>query len=152
MYKNGGIRMKKEKLQAALNLSSSTTMEEFYDELLDTYIKYKEPNNPHIDVITENYQMTWGGEKLLHAEGISKDGKYIVILEGSDFAAEETRSLGQNYKDLRKELIDKGVVKVKETGIYQFASDYPFLSFSTAASVLRGVQLNGKKYFKPKQL
>ncbi len=144
--------MKIKKLQKALNLSSSATYEEFVDEVLSVYISSKEINATEEDNSPSTHdQMTWGRIKQLQAEGISENGKNIVILKGSDFANEDTYSLGQNYKDFRRELIDSGVIEVTEEGNYRFAVDYPFPSFSTAASVIRGVQLNGLKAFKQKK-
>lgn len=137
--------MEKEILQKALDLSSARTMDEFKEEVLRVYIEQKE-----VDVRKGpiRYRMAWGRMKEFEATAYSHDGRAIVVEDGSDFAPNETKSLTEGYKNLRDKLVAQGVVKEVEVGKYVFNEDYTFDSFSSAASVIRGVVLNGTKVFK----
>ncbi|KRG12758.1 DUF4357 domain-containing protein [Lederbergia galactosidilytica] len=140
--------MKLETLQKALALSSANTTDEFVDEVLTVYIEQKEAEAAKRGNAPVHYRTAWGRTKEFKAEGFSEDGRTIHIKEGSDFASEETPSLTPGYRDFRRELIEDGVVKKINDEKYVFDKDYTFLSFSTAASVIRGVVLNGTRSFK----
>lgn len=141
--------MQLEKIKQAMDLSQSNTLAEFIDELLDLYLKQQSNNTPSSqEDASTTYIMKWGNLKEKIAIGDSKDKKTIVITAGSNFAKEHTESLSKSYIDLRNLLLDNGVIDTTDAENFKFAQDYTFQSFSTAASVIRGIQFNGVKAFK----
>ncbi|MDM8101254.1 DUF4357 domain-containing protein [Oceanobacillus oncorhynchi] len=140
--------MKKEVLQKALSLSSASTVNGFFEEVLSTYIDQKEEEIIKQNGLSNHLVMTWGRAREFAAVGYSEDGRKILIEEGSDFAVNETPSLTAGYKEMRDKLKNEGIVKKTTDGGYVFVEDYSFGSLSTAASVVRGVVLNGNKSFK----
>ncbi len=143
------IGMQLEKVKKAMALSTSNTLDEFLNELLDLYLKQHSNNisTPKEETSTI-YVMKWGSQKEKTAKGNSKDKKEILIATGSDFAKEHTNSLSKSYIDLREKLLKNGIIDTSDAENYKFAQEYLFPSFSTAASVIRGIQLNGIKSLK----
>ena len=140
--------MKKELLERALALSTANTLDEFRIEVLQIYIDQREKEELERRGGPIRYKMVWGRMKESEVEGFSYDGRTICIVKGSDFTYNETKSLTEGYKNLRDKLIKEGVVREASNGKYEFYREYTFESFSTAASVIRGVVLNGTKTFK----
>lgn len=133
-------------LKLALDKSEATTVEAFFEELLLAYLENIEnieqvpEETDELNFIPSTYFISWGENQ---ATGISIDGKSILIKAGSDFNIESQKSLSPGYIKKREQLLSEGVVVNGE-----FTEDYEFNSFSTAASCIRGSQLNGKKEFK----
>lgn len=79
--------------------------------------------------------------KAALAEGeYTEDG--LVVFAGSTCNLEESKSAGSWIVSMRQELIEKNVL-VEAEGVYQFSSDYVFLSPSTAAAVVLARRANG---------
>lgn len=142
--------MQKDMLEQALALSTASTMDEFKSEVLQVYIDQREKEEIERRGGPVPYQMQWGRQKEFKANGYSVDGKSITIAKGSAFAEENMASLftAQGYVDARDDLMANGTVKKLKKGKYVFVEEHHFPSFSTAASVIRGVPLNGRKEFK----
>ncbi|GGH65905.1 GIY-YIG nuclease family protein [Phaeocystidibacter marisrubri] len=66
------------------------------------------------------------------------------VLAGSQMGREPRPSFSKGYKALRDRLISKGFVGVD----FQFVSDYEFSSPSAAISIIAGMSLNGRDYWK----
>lgn len=65
------------------------------------------------------------------------------VLKESLFAGSVSDSYQQGYLDLRKDIIDKGLLVTKEDGVLYLVEDYTFSSASTAASLVMGRPANG---------
>ena len=83
-------------------------------------------------------------------KGITAEGyegsEGFVVLEGSQAMGETAPSMEHRvggYFDLRNELIESGVLSVKQ-GALRFSQDYSFKSPSAAASVVLGRAANGR--------
>lgn len=72
----------------------------------------------------------------VHARGYSK-GRGFVVVEGSQARGEETPSMPDYYSEVRRALINNGVL-VEDDGGYRFTQDYQFDSPSAAASIVAG--------------
>ena len=72
----------------------------------------------------------------------TKDG--FVVLAGSRARASEVASAKPWLTDLRRKLIERGVL-VDDEGALRFTQDYRFTSPSSAAAVLVGGSANGRK-------
>lgn len=66
----------------------------------------------------------------------------FVVFKGSKAAVSTVNSMTENFLNLRKQLIDKEVIKTNEDGL-EFPEDYIFSSPSTAASIVLGRNANG---------
>jgi Domain of unknown function (DUF4357) len=73
----------------------------------------------------------------------------FVVLEGAIARLDETPSIHAYMRDMRKELVSRGVL-VQEGDKYRLAQDYRFESPSTAAGVLIGGSANGRETWKTK--
>ncbi len=71
----------------------------------------------------------------------TKDG--FVVLSGSRARASETNSIHEYLRELRKQLLDKGVLSTDGDRLV-FTQDYRFASPSTAAGVMVGSAANGR--------
>ena len=65
------------------------------------------------------------------------------VLKSSLFADPVSDSYQQGYLDLRKDLIEKGLLVAKESGGLYLVDDYTFSSASTAAALVMGRSANG---------
>lgn len=74
----------------------------------------------------------------------------IEVRKGSEMNLKETPSLSGSYSNLRKTLVEKGIVAEKE-GKYVFQNDFEFPSPSTAAAIILGYSINGRTAWKDKQ-
>ena len=74
-----------------------------------------------------------------------KDG--FVVLAGSRARAAETKAIHNYLHELRKQLLDKGVL-VPDGDHLLFTQDFRFASPSTAAGVLTGRAANGRTAWK----
>lgn len=84
------------------------------------------------------------------AEAREINGEFVV-LQGSRAIKKESRAIQKAYVTLRKQLQMEG--KLKDDGqneLLIFTEDVPFSSVSTAASVVRGTQSNGRTAWKVK--
>lgn len=71
-------------------------------------------------------------------------GKFVVV---KDSLAKKTEAptLQPNYKNLRKQLVEIGVLQdVSGSNSYKFLQDYSFGSLSAAAQVVSGTSINGR--------
>lgn len=73
----------------------------------------------------------------------------IVILKGSLMKDSETDSLSPNYSRIRKDLIEKEIVKNTDKGL-EFQREYEFTSPSQAGAVILGYSVNGRTFWKNK--
>jgi len=74
----------------------------------------------------------------------------IEVEKGSDMNVKETPSISGSYSNLRKTLVDKGIISLKN-GKYKFEESYEFTSPSTAAAIILGYSINGRTAWKNKQ-
>lgn len=65
------------------------------------------------------------------------------VFKGSLFASSVSDSYQQGYLNLRNELIEEGLLVIKEDGVLYLVSDYTFSSASTAAALVLGRSANG---------
>jgi len=83
----------------------------------------------------------------IEAKGVQgrgyEDAKGFVVLKGSHSAQNETNSLHPHMSNLRKDLIDQGVL-VLDGDHYVFTQDRTFQSPSAAAGVVIGGSTNGR--------
>ncbi|HOA05208.1 MAG TPA: GIY-YIG nuclease family protein [Candidatus Fermentibacter daniensis] len=83
----------------------------------------------------------------LKAKGIEAHGVYgnegFIVRAGSQAVHKEVRSIPSYLTELRKSLLDQGVLELSEAG-YTLTQDYIFNSPSTAAGVLLGRSANGR--------
>ena len=68
-----------------------------------------------------------------------KSGNGFTVTKGSIIASDETASLQQSYRDIRKQLHQKGILSN-----YMFTVDYTFESVSQASCVVSGRSSNGR--------
>ena len=66
----------------------------------------------------------------------------FVVFKGSNAASTTVNSISQSFLNLRKSLIEKGVLKLNGD-VYEFTEDYIFSSPSTAAVIVMGRNANG---------
>ena len=78
-----------------------------------------------------------------------EEDKYIV-LKGSTAVIEERPSASESIVKMRKDLINKDIMKKLENSLYIFQEDYIFNSPSYAAAAISGGNENGRKEWKYK--
>lgn len=90
-------------------------------------------------------------ELIFSLRGIKARGREVgdgfVVFKGSQARIKTTASVHAYMMDLRKQLLDRGVL-VTEGDHYLFTQDYRFSSPSTAAGVLVGSAMNGRNTWK----
>ncbi len=74
----------------------------------------------------------------------------FVVRKDSIAAKGEAPSIHVYLQDMRRELIEKGVL-VEEGGVYRLTQDYAFNSPSTAAGVMLGRSANGRVEWKTRE-
>lgn len=74
------------------------------------------------------------------ASGYPLEGDEFVVMKGSQISPDITEGLQGGYLELRKKLIEEGIIV---NGF--FSSDYTFSSVSAAAAVVLGRSANGRK-------
>ena len=88
---------------------------------------------------------------FLSLRGAKSEGfettKGFVVKSGSRAAGSETSSIHQYISAIRKDLIDKGVLRTEGEG-FIFTEDYAFRSPTMAAGVLLGRAANGRNVWK----
>ncbi len=84
---------------------------------------------------------------ILKAEGIEaqciETPQGFVVRAGSRAVKGEVPSIHASMRELRRALVDKGVLRV-DGEVYRLAQDYTFASPSTAAGVMLGRTANGR--------
>ncbi|HAV32612.1 MAG TPA: DUF4357 domain-containing protein [Planctomycetaceae bacterium] len=84
---------------------------------------------------------------LIESKGIRatgfEDARGFVVVNGSQVVKDEVQSIHQNISNLRKDLLDQGVI-VNNGQTLTFAQDQVFGSPSTAAAVILGRSANGR--------
>lgn len=73
----------------------------------------------------------------------------FVVLKGSKVAGSTVPSITSNFKRLREELIENGII-IENNGIFEISEDYVFSSPSTAAVIVLGRNANGLTEWKLK--
>ena len=73
-----------------------------------------------------------------------EDAKGFIVLKGSEAVLKETNSIHQYMSNIRKDLIDKGVLALNGDK-YIFTQDFIFNSPSTASGVVLGRASNGRE-------
>lgn len=91
---------------------------------------------------------------LIAAKGLKASGyetpQGFVVASGSEAATDEAPSIQSFLTELRKSLVDSGILKV-EGNCYIFTQDYLFNSPSTAAGVVLGRSANGRIEWQTKE-
>ena len=99
-----------------------------------------------IAVVSTASAMLMLSAKGLKAKGYEA-GAEFVVKQGSQAALVEVPSIHQYMSTLRKDLVDNGVLVLKNDA-HVFTQDYPFGSPSTAAGVILGRTANGRVEWK----
>lgn len=73
----------------------------------------------------------------------------IEVLKGSEMSLKESESLSGTYLNLRKTLLEKGIVSF-EKGKNIFKENFEFASPSTAGAIILGYPVNGRTAWKDK--
>ena len=92
------------------------------------------------------FELNW---EEAHGECVVRDGQYVV-LAGSTARVKEVDSLGNWGRNIRKKLLDMGVL-LPDPGndqLLRFAQQYAFDSPSGAAAAVSGTGLNGRAHWK----
>jgi len=71
----------------------------------------------------------------------------MVVLKGSTIAEFETDSMPEHYRELRRRLIEWGII-VRMDGHLTFAQDYQFGSASEAVCIVEGGSRSGFQSWK----
>ena len=71
----------------------------------------------------------------------------IEVMKGSEMNIQETPSISGSYSNLRKTLIQKNIINIKNDK-YVFLENYEFTSPSTAAAIILGYSVNGRTIWK----
>ncbi|MYL41234.1 DUF4357 domain-containing protein [Virgibacillus salexigens] len=113
------------------------------------------------DLNVTNSSSTPNNEDMIKSNGSHLNKKYFInaarganaigapvsngfkVLKESLFADSVSDSYQQGYLDLRKDLIDKGLLVTKDDGVLYLVEDYTFSSASTAAALVMGRSANG---------
>lgn len=106
-----------------------------YDDKLD-----KKSRLPSIE-----YSLSMSGvtaKSILTSNGIE-------VLKGSEMSLKESESLSGTYLNLRKTLLEKGIVSF-ENGKNIFKENFEFASPSTAGAIILGYPVNGRTAWKDK--
>lgn len=78
------------------------------------------------------------------------NGEFIVFA-GSTVRKNHTNSFGEAYQKIREKLLKEGKLKdSNDSNYWIFAQNVPFQSPSTAANIVSGASLNGRKHWKIK--
>ncbi|WP_338789859.1 GIY-YIG nuclease family protein [Bernardetia sp. MNP-M8] len=83
--------------------------------------------------------------KNITAKAIQTD-EGIVVLAGSQVSENPSENFG--YKTLRNELIQDGTIQETQTGSFVFTKKHLFTSPSSAAAVIVGYSINGRRIWK----
>jgi len=94
---------------------------------------------------SEIFELEVGGIK---AVGVLTSNGFDVQ-KGSQMNPKETPSLSGSYSNLRKTLVDKGIVQERNLKLV-FLENYEFSSSSTAAAIILGYSVNGRVTWKDK--
>lgn len=106
-------------------------------ELLNVFINKWGLISTQNDNYDANYKLAGRGSS---ARGHALDDDMFLVLKGSRVSSDTTDGFQSSYCELRKELINQGIIK---DGC--FTQDYSFSSISAAASVILGRNSNGRK-------
>lgn len=79
---------------------------------------------------------------------VDADAGQFIVTSGSLARKYETVSLQPTYRNLRKQLLDNGVLVEQDQNSYRFTQDYPFGAPSAAAQVVSGSTVNGRAAWK----
>jgi hypothetical protein len=79
---------------------------------------------------------------------VDADAGQFIVTSGSLARKYETASLQPTYKNLRKQLLENGVLVEQGQNSYRFTQDYPFGAPSAAAQVVSGSTVNGRAAWK----
>ena len=132
------------------NSTGCPSLPEMYKVVLEEYIKNIKILLPTLGYSiflekssTRDKTLTFNGSGLKGSGLLAKNGK-IIVLKGSQIKKENQKSLSNGYKALKERLIDIGVIDLNKC---EFIKDYEFNSPSTAAAIMIGTAVNGKKYW-----
>jgi hypothetical protein len=93
--------------------------------------------------ISDNLKLDIGAFKAVGK--LTSNG--IEVLKGSEVNPKETASLSGSYSNLRKTLIEKGIIN-DINGKLTFIENYEFPSSSSAAAIILGYSINGRAAWK----
>lgn len=111
----------------------------------ETILKEKSSENTVIKDITENEIELFLKIKDICAKAIQTN-EGIVVLKDSEVSCGESKNYG--YKTLRDELFSDGIIKKNQEGKCFFSKNHLFQSPSSAAAVIVGYSINGRKTWK----
>lgn len=91
---------------------------------------------------------------ICKGKGAFAEGEYssegMVIFKGSTANIEESKTIAQSSKKVRKQLVQEGIL-VQQGNYYQFTQNFTFSSPSLAADVVLGRSANGWTEWKSKE-
>jgi len=79
---------------------------------------------------------------------VDADAGQFIVASSSLARKYETASLQPTYKNLRRQLVENGVLVEHNQNSYRFTQDYPFGAPSAAAQVVSGTTVNGRLAWK----
>lgn len=99
----------------------------------------------------ESYEESESETLYINTKELSATGKYtdegFIIFKGSLSSESVADDLSTRFKELKKELIEKGILQ-KINNHYQFTVDYLLTSPSYASSMVLGYRSNGRHLWK----
>ncbi len=117
------------------------TVQKRQDELLKVFMKqWNLGNDKDVPDVKYNKPLFYLVMRGSNATGVAGEGTQFIVKKGSIISTDTTPSFQSSYAQLRKELIEKGIVK---DGV--FVEDYTFDSVSAAACVVGGRSANGRR-------
>jgi hypothetical protein len=127
-------------------------------KFLENQINFKPETETKLNLIetTENKEVFVSNNiselslnvKNIIAKAILTD-EGIVVLAGSGVSEKESKNYG--YKTLREELIQDGTIQKNKNGDFVFVKKHLFASPSSAAAVIVGYSINGRRTWKDKE-
>lgn len=114
------------------------------DENLSTTIET--PEHREIVVPKDGLELILNVKKTI-AKAIQTD-EGIVVLAGSGVSEKQSKNYG--YKTLREELVHDGTIQKNQSGDLVFVKKHLFQSPSSAAAVIVGYSINGRRTWKDK--
>lgn len=104
-------------------------------------------NSESSDSVSPVFHFSYAGS---NAEAQEVNGEFIVF-EGSTVRKVHTNSIADSYLQMREKLLREGKLRDSPNSDYWvFSQNVPFQSPSTAANIIGGASLNGRKHWKVK--
>ena len=136
-----------------IKLLSGTLGHKFLEDPIGhtTFVDQKnqthKPSDPEVTDVKKELELILNIKDIM-ATAIQTD-EGIVVLPGSQVIEKESKNYG--YKTLRDELIFDNIIQRTQDGSLFFAKKHLFSSPSSAAAVIAGYSINGRKMWKDRE-